>query len=135
MLISNCFDKRINCSGFGAVSPAKVPSFFLRSEYCFLTASVTSPFAGSIARYRHAALSTSPGICVKELNISANLRVSTDLPVSPLFGIVHMFRVFLCTISGLLPQNCYYQKHNCKTKFNHCREPDSSLQNTYSRMF
>ena len=37
--------------------------------------------------------------------------------------------------SGLLPQNCYYQKHNCKTKFNHCREPDSSLQNTYSRMF
>ena len=34
----------------------------------------------------------------KELNISANLRVSTDLPVSPVFGIVHMFRGFLCTI-------------------------------------
>ena len=37
--------------------------------------------------------------------------------------------------SGSLPQNCYYQKHHCETKFNHCREPDSSLQNTYSRMF
>lgn len=132
--MSNCFDKRINCSGFGAVSPAKAPSFFLRSEYCFLTASVTSPFAGSIARYRHAALSTSPGICVKELNISANLRVSTDLPVR-YSALSTCSECSYVPFSGLLPQNCYYQKQNCKTKFNHRREPDSSLQNTYSRMF